>query len=357
MNAAPQNMPQWTRATQPVAVSGSQDRRIRRYRHAARLRMRSFAICWYIVLVWIVFHLCVGRTHANDNFEVKFIEGFSKPYQVSNVAAKVNGVIQQKLAAEGTFVKSGEAIVKIDDSAQREQLKVAKLSTEAVGEMLSAEAELRAKEKDLATLNDLFAKGSATQEEVQRAQNVVERVQANYVTIKEKIAMRHAEHQKLIAELESYLVKAPFSGFLTEYKKSLGEFVGSVEPIVCVIADISKLSVEFMVPREHRNGLALGQELDVFFIESNKKKKGTVYFISPYPVGESNTYTIKIRIPNEKLEFLPGERCQLERRYAIGQVPYAANGRKKSSSTGAKRKYISTDFQSNQGIPSNRLQP
>jgi RND family efflux transporter MFP subunit len=336
---------------------GSKARRLRRYRRAAHLRMRSFAICWYIVLAWILFHLCIGRTQASDDFEVRFIEGFSHPYQTSNVATKVNGVIEKKLAEEGTFVEAGQVIVQLDDSAQREQLKVAKLSTQAVGELLSAEAELRSKETDLATLRDLFEKGSATREEVQRAENVVERAQANYITIKEKIAIRNAEHQKLRTELENYVIRAPFDGFLTKYEKSIGEFVGAVDPTVCVIADISRLSVEFMVPREHRSGFVLGDELEVFFLASNQKAKGTVYFISPFPVGESNTYTIKIRIPNENLEFLPGERCQLERRYSVGQLPRAATASQQSPPAMKNEKYIAKDDHSIRGTRSDRSLP
>ena len=119
--------------------------------------------------------------------------------------------------------------------------------------------------------------------------------------------------KKLRLESENYCVAAPFDGVIVDFLKQQGEFVGPSDPTVCILAELSTLSVEFLVPRRHREGLKVGDEIEVHFVDSGRRVPGSVYFISPFPNGETNTFEVKVRVRNDNHELNAGERCQLER--------------------------------------------
>ena len=125
-------------------------------------------------------------------------------------------------------------------------------------------------------------------------------------------ALREAEYQKLQRQAEEYSIVAPFDGVLVEFLKQPGEFVGPVDPNICVIAELTTLSADFLVPRRYRSEFELQQTIDVHFVESVQVATGKIYYISPFPNGETNTYTLKIQVPNPDRSLSAGERCQLE---------------------------------------------
>ncbi|MFN3192736.1 MAG: efflux RND transporter periplasmic adaptor subunit [Aureliella sp.] len=279
----------------------------------ARRWQRLETAAWLAVLAFIILLTSAARVTAADDFEIKFIDGFSKPFRVSQVAARTNGVILKMTAKEGALVESGQILAQLDDSTQREQAKVTKLSAESIGELLSAKSELEARESEVEILADLLDRKSATPDELKRARMVLEVAEANHKTTLEKLAIRKAEHEKILADLENYRIRAPFDGVLVEYLKAKGEFVGSVDPAVCVVADLSSLSVNFMVPRHFRVGLHVGMELPIQFVDSKQSVKGTIYYISPYTIKESNTFSVRFKVDNHHLKLNAGERCQIER--------------------------------------------
>lgn len=260
-----------------------------------------------------------AQTHSSKtesqqhDLDLFFIEGFSKPFRSSNVAVATSGIIQEKIVREGTEVRAGEVLARIDDSVHKRLLEIAKIAKESVGELQAASANLGAVEKKLTIIRELAGRGSATPEELLNAESDYETAVANVKTMQEKQLLRNAEYGKLVAESENYSVEAPYDGMLIEYFKERGEFVGPLDPAICLIAELKTLSVDFLVPRAFRGDIAINREIEVHFLESNRRVTGTIYYVSPFPDGETNTYSVKVRVDNSSRELNAGERCQLSR--------------------------------------------
>ena len=242
-----------------------------------------------------------------------FIEGFSQPRRVSEVATAATGIIGELIAREGEPIQEGDCLLKIDDRIQQKLLKIADINRHSHGELDAAKSELRGVERRLKIIETLVKHGSATPEELLRIQSEYELAQANVRTMKEKLILREAEYERLVVESQNYCVAAPFDGVLVEFTKQRGEYVGPVDPMVCVVAELSTLSVNFLVPRQQRFALELYDEVEILFLEADKNVSGTVAYISPYPNGETNTYTVKVHVPNLAGKLNAGERCQLTR--------------------------------------------
>ena len=267
------------------------------------------------ILVLICFMMSHAALISANEFadQVFFIDGFSQPRRVSNLACGTNGLIEELVAKEGAQVVKGECLIRLDDELHQQLLEIAKFRAEGVGELEAAEAELKNKHQRLRIIRDLAEQGSATPDELLRTVGDYELALANRKTIKEKMVMRVAEYHKLTLESKNYCVNAPFDGVLVEYLKQKGEFVGPADNAVCVVAELAQLSVEFLVPRRFRNSLSLDSTVEVLFTESQQRVAGVVYYISPFPNGETNTYTVKINVDNSDFKLNAGERCQLEK--------------------------------------------
>jgi hypothetical protein len=76
---------------------------------------------------------------------------------------------------------------------------------------------------------------------------------------------------------------------------------------------LNALSVDFLAPRGRQENVIVGSSATVEFIESRRRAEGVVYYVSPFPDGETNTYTVKVRVANHDGELNAGERCRLIR--------------------------------------------
>ena len=134
----------------------------------------------------------------------------------------------------------------------QKRLQISEATRNAVGELNSAQAELESSRKRVLIVRDLSSRQHASDEELFRAENELLVAEANLKTVQEKLRLRQAEYEKLQAESQHYQVTAPFDGVIVSYTKQRGEFVGSVAPEVCVIAELDRLSVDFLLPRQNR---------------------------------------------------------------------------------------------------------
>lgn len=239
------------------------------------------------------------------------IEGYSQPGRLATLAAPTSGIVAQRVAEEGALVSQGDCIARLDATIHTELIKLARIAMDSQGELEAAKAELQASRTRLARIEQLAKRSHASQVELIQAKEQVAVAEAGVLVTRDKQLQRKAEYTKLIAEKDLYTVKAPFDGVLVEYKKEKGEYVGPAEPSVCVLAELDELSIEFLVPRPRRKEVVLHQTAKVLFTDNDKTATGKVVYISPYPNGESNLYTVKVRIKNADREHEAGMRCQL----------------------------------------------
>lgn len=254
--------------------------------------------------------MCIANLGLAD--DAYMLEGYSQPNRIAKVAAATSGIVDELVAKEGQFIKEGTCIAKLDSKVHEQVMAVARAARDSQGELEAAKAEMEANEKRINIIRDLARRQHASPEEVMRAESEYQISTAHLRTAMEKQQMRKAEYAKLLSESANYCVRAPFSGVIIEFHKQRGEFVGAVDPGVCTIAELSKLSVDFFVPRVYRSQLKVNAEVVVRFVELNKEVRGRIYYISPFPDGETKTYVAKVRIDNANLALNAGEACQLE---------------------------------------------
>lgn len=281
-------------------------------------------------LLFISSTRALAQSYSNE--QIQFLEGVSHPNRIAKLAAAGTGIVSKLNVPEGIFVSQGQCLVELDRRVHNKQLESARLSMESEGEIKAAEAQLASSEHRILIIRKLRQKGSATAEELLRAENDYSLALANLQSAREKQEIRRTEYERLEAQTRNFCISAPFDGVVVEQLRALGEFVGPAEPGVCILAEIDTLSVELLIPRKNRLGFDIGKEVDVHFVESNRHVAGRIYYVSPYPNGETNTVKVKVRVDNHDHLINAGERCVIE----------YDNGRPASPKTKNKR-FVSTE--------------
>lgn len=269
---------------------------------------RSLAAATFL----IVFGYDISSGQIKESAALPPIEGFSQPARLAKVACSARGILQSFHAKEGQAVKKGECIGKIDSAVQLKLVEMARVAKDCTGEIVAAEATLRAKKMLLHRVESLLKRNHASEIELLKAQEQVESAESSLQIVRENQMQRQAEYEKLLAEAQQCCISAPFDGVVVEYLKEHGEYVGPADPNVCVLAELDVLSVEFLVPLSRRHECKVGEIASVQFVDSGTTATGRISYVSPYPNGETNLFTVKVRIENEKRKLQAGMRCQLD---------------------------------------------
>jgi HlyD family secretion protein len=274
----------------------------------------------------------------------------------SVVSFRTQGRIVALPVQEGSAVKAGELLSRLDDDDYRQQVRVdeATLQTRtrelnlaeagsrtqdiraAEQSVVDAKADLEMKRADLDRYSALYKRdaiSAQTRDQAQtafdRARAVFERAQQNLSEIregtrKEQIAVSRATLQAARQNLELTKVRldytvlnSPVTGVITVRQAELGEYVVPGTPVVS-IADLDHLWVRAYVPETDLGRVRWGQQVsvktDTF---PGKSYKGTVSFVSPEAEFTPKTvqtnkervalvYRIKVDVENPDHELKPG---------------------------------------------------
>ena len=274
----------------------------------------------------------------------------------SVVAFRTQGRIIALPVEEGSAVKAGELLARLDDEDSQQQVRVDEATLRTRGKELDlaeagnrtqdiraaeqtvadAKADLELKRADLERYTALYkrdAVSAQTRDQAdtafKRALAVYERAQQNLSEIregtrKEQIAVSRATQRTARQNLElskvrrDYTVLAsPVTGVVTVRQAELGEYVVAGTPVVTV-ADVDHLWVRAYVNETDLGRVRWAQQVAVRTdTYPGKSYKGTVSFISPEAEFTPKTvqtnkervalvYRIKVDLENPNHELKPG---------------------------------------------------
>lgn len=274
----------------------------------------------------------------------------------SVVAFRTQGRIIALPVDEGSAVKAGDLLARLDDADYQQQVRIDEATLHTRGRELElaeagnraqdirageqtvadARADLEMKRADLERYAALYKRdaiSAQTRDQAdtafRRAQAVYERVQQNLSEVregtrKEQIAVSratlHAAQQSLElskVRLDYTVLASPVTGVITVRQAELGEYVVPGTPVV-TIADLDHLWVRAYVAETDLGRVRWGQPVtlrtDTY---PGKSYKGTVSFISPEAEFTPKTvqtnkervalvYRIKVDAENPNHELKPG---------------------------------------------------
>lgn len=231
----------------------------------------------------------VGRGSASLTAE---LPGRVAAVRTAQVRARVEGIVEKRLFTEGSEVRAGQPLFRLDDRTYRTAAQ-------------AAEAEVEVKKLHLARLESLLPLEAVSQQEVDAA----------------RAALKQAEAQLARArlDLENTTVPAPISGHIGRAQVTEGALVGRGEPtLLATIEQLDPVYVLFTQPNAEvlrlKSALAAGklQAADsrkvALVLEDGRiyPHPGKLVFSDMSVDPSTGAITLKAEFPNPERLLLPG---------------------------------------------------
>ncbi|WP_338813120.1 efflux RND transporter periplasmic adaptor subunit [Bernardetia sp. Wsw4-3y2] len=242
-------------------------------------------------------NVVVANLEKQQN-ELKFTGTFNPIHEVQ-FGAELQGKITKIFAEEGTFLKAGNPIAKIDDSmlilqlkAQKNQLEVAKVS------LTNQEAAAQKSQTDIQRFENLKKDNAVSDITYQNQKLGNTQAQGGLEISKTNVESAKISIQTTQQQIDKTLIKAPITGYFSTKNFEVGSIVSPNMPLG-VITDISELELVVMIPEKQvilfKEGQKVELKADVF---SATKFEGKVTHISVRG-DQSHNFKMKISLKND----------------------------------------------------------
>ena len=199
--------------------------------------------------------------------------------QAIELQPEVSGRLVEILAREGTEVRRGTGLFRVDDAERR-------------AEVDRLEAEMDLAEQALARTRDLLERDASSAADLERAE----------ATARGTRAQLELERTRL----RRTIVRAPFGGIVGERYVSLGDNVTPATPLT-TLQTVDPQRASFQVPERYAQELAEGQTVE-FSVAAlpDRRFTGTVDFVDPRVRLPGRTITVKAVVENLDRVLKPG---------------------------------------------------
>jgi membrane fusion protein, multidrug efflux system len=247
---------------------------------------------------------------AQDTTLTSTLPGRVTASRVAEVRPQVNGIITDRLFEEGSPVKAGDVLYKIDSASYEAAVAAARAG------LAQAEAALESAEREAKRLQTLLDRSVASQQDVDNANSERQTAAA---------AVQVAEAQKLSAEidLDRTTIRAPLDGIAGFSQVTEGALVTSgqatalttIRALNPVYVDVTQSSAE--VIRWRRNGGKINETMDqtvVLHLADGSKygETGKLAAAEPHVNELTGVVVLRLEFPNPEQFLLPGMYVQVE---------------------------------------------
>lgn len=207
------------------------------------------------------------------------------------VRAEIGATVVAVNAEPGQAVARGAVLARLDDTSIRDAYESSRSA------VTTAELNQQIASKELERANALVGAGAIAERDVETAR--LGQTSASSQLSEARSRLASAEKQ-----LARTILRAPFSGVVSERPVSLGDVVQSGNPIFTII-DPASLKFEGTVPAEALSGLKVGTTVSLT-VGGAGTLKGKVTRINPAVDPATRQVRVTVGVPNEKGTLIAG---------------------------------------------------
>jgi membrane fusion protein (multidrug efflux system) len=200
------------------------------------------------------------------------------------IRSEITGQIVKIHFTEGTRVKKGNLLVKINDDELRAQL-------------LKQQSQRSLAEDIFKRRKQLYQSGLISSEDYDKAENDLKSIQAEIALIKARIGKTE--------------LRAPFDGEIGLRYVSEGSFVNSSTRIA-TLQNISSVKLDFSIPEKYAAVVTAGSTVTFTVSGSTETYAGSIFAIEPKIDPVTRTVQIRARSENIKRTLVPGAFAQVQ---------------------------------------------
>ena len=192
-------------------------------------------------------------------------------YQAT-LASRIQGTIDELLVREGSPVRKGQTLVRLDNRDLRAEL------ARMTAELDNADAQRK-------RMEDLYQKDAVSKQEWENATR--------------GFRVAEAGRKAVLAQLSYTVVKAPFDGVITDKKVEVGELASPGQPLLRM-EDPTRLRLEATVAESDVGLVTVGAAVPVVIDAlGSEPLQGTVSQILPAGDPQTHTFMMKVELPKQ----------------------------------------------------------
>lgn len=240
------------------------------------------------------------------------------PNRVAEIGSPVTGVIEEVTVDVGDTVREGQRLV-----ALRSEVESA--GERAARARWSMEAEVRAAEASLALASQRHTRSRELLEQGFISPLAVEQTHTELRLAEQKLMQSRSQRNVLATDLEvvraqlnQRVVRAPFAGTIVERYRQPGERVED-RPLLRLVS-LDPLRVDLLVPATRFGQYAVGDQLQLQpELAGVKPVAAKVTHVDRVIDAASNTFRVRLSLPNPQQRLPAGARCTLVEAPAPGK--------------------------------------
>src|SRR3984885_4542350 len=245
---------------------GADSRRCWRRPHIGLVLVMAAVFALYLIWQWLApreirtIHLTVQNfSAATEGMSVLTASGYLVARRKAVVSAKIQGRLAELHVEEGSPVKEGQVIARLDNADYEAQVEVARAQLER------AEVDLAEQQRESRLAQSLALTGVVSRDQRDSTLSRVRVAEAALSQSKANLALS-------LASLQNTFIRAPFSGVVVKKMAEIGESVAPIPPganlstssgAIVAITDMATLEAEVDVSESNVARLEQGQPAEV----------------------------------------------------------------------------------------------
>lgn len=218
-------------------------------------------------------------------------DGVLEAVRRSTVSAETSGRIEELPFDVDDYVPKGEVIVRFRNAEQQARLESARAAVE------EARAQVRQTESEYRRMKELLEQDTVSESAFERAESAYESSRARLESAQGQLAL--SEEQ-----LERTVVRAPYSGVVTERHVEVGEAAQPGTPLMTGLS-LEHLRAVVDVPQRHINPLREHEEARVHMPDGSSLEARELD-IFPYADEDTHTFRVRADLPQGQHGAYPG---------------------------------------------------
>jgi HlyD family secretion protein len=225
--------------------------------------------------------------------------GTLNPVITVQVGSQVSGNIAKLFADFNSQVKAGQVVAQIDPAIFQATV------TQAEGDLASAKASLELAKVTASRTQELFARKTSSQADVDQAMATLHQAEAN-------VKIKQGALDKAKADLDHCTITSPIDGVVISRSVDVGQTVAASlqAPVIFAIAnDLTKMQIDSNVAEADVGVVSIDQNVD-FTVDAFPMQtfQGKVVQVRNAPITVQNvvTYDTVIGVSNPELKLKPG---------------------------------------------------
>ncbi|MEZ5461996.1 efflux RND transporter periplasmic adaptor subunit [Dokdonella sp.] len=220
-------------------------------------------------------------------------DGVVEAVNQATVSAQTSGRVIELPFDVNDTVPEGAVIVRFTDVEQKSA------RSRAQAQIASAQASYDEAEAAYKRTSDIYARKL-----VAKAQLDQERARRD--AAKAALVAAQAQAREVGQQMDYTVVRAPYSGIVTERYVQIGETVQPGQPLMAGVS-LKDLRVSVQVPQSAITAIRAMQSADILLdSEESKRVKASKVTVFPYADPATHTFTVRLELPGDNTGLYPG---------------------------------------------------